>query len=182
MSEEAAAFARHDESPFPIVPDDAADAADIPPPGQSATDSEPGSPGNLDGSGPADPIVATVLSADSRQFVRALISQVLAAADDAGLGIALSRLGQALAEDWRDETLTFQSLVDGLDRGRLDEAALRRLVPIVAAFVTRRVTGEMAPDEPEALHRLLSAAQTVVEETLAAGGSRQWRRLPRFAA
>jgi hypothetical protein len=110
------------------------------------------------------------------------MAPVMASADDASLGIALSRLGQALAEDRQDDGLTFQALVDALDRGRLDEAALLGLTPIVAAFVARLVIGETSPGDGEATRQLAIAADTVVGETLAAGGSRAWRRLPRFAA
>jgi hypothetical protein len=111
---------------------------------------------------------------------------LVAAGDDASLGIALSRLGQALAEDRHDDGLTFQNLVDALDRGRLGDTALRHLAPIVAAFVARLVAGENSPiaiaGDSDAPRQLVSAAEALVAETLEAGGSRAWRRLPRFAA
>ena len=201
MSEEATAFARHDENPFPIVPDDTADIAEarIPDETGAGADSEPTAtpepsagedpnfdePAEHDG-GQIGPIVGAVLAPDSRQFLRALIVHLVGASDDASLGIALSRLGQALAEDRHDEGLTFQNLVDALDRGRLDDIALHHLTPIVAAFVARLVAGANSPNavpgDSETLHQLVSAAEALVAETFEAGGSRAWRRLPRFAA
>ncbi|HEY1797183.1 MAG TPA: hypothetical protein VGG57_13820 [Stellaceae bacterium] len=187
MSEEAAAFARHDDNPFPIVPDDAADAAEATMPDDTgadpnpATTPEPEEHGFTDRIIP-DPIIGAIRAPDSRQFIRALITHTMAAADDASLGIALSRLGHALAEDGQDEALTFQTLVDDLGRGRVDQAALRGLTPVIVAFVARLVAGGNPSDDAEALRHLAAAAETVVGETLEAGGSRAWRRLPRFAA
>jgi hypothetical protein len=189
MSEEVAAFARNDENPFPIVPDDLADAtevsAEFAPPGETGFDPEPEPTATPEAESheAADPVAAAILAPDSRHFIRALIGRLIAGSgDDTSVGIVLSRLGQALAEDRQDEHLTFQSLVDALDRGRVEEAALRDLTPIIAAFVARLVARETSPADGEALPQFVAAAESVVGETLESGGSRAWRRLPRFAA
>ncbi len=182
--EQAAAFAPHDDNPFPIVPDDTADAVDAAEPmtpDEIGFDPEPAAATVPEDHGVTDPTITAIRAPDSRQFLRALIALTIGAADDASLGITLSRLGQALADERQDEALTFQTLVDELDRGRVDEAALGSSAPTIAAFVARLVTGENASDDAEALSRLVAAAETIVGETLEAGGSRAWRRLARFA-
>lgn len=183
MSEEAAAFARHDENPFPIVPDDTADTAEAASASETAADPEPAAAPEPEDGDITNPVTAAVLAPNTRQFLRALMALLIGGStDDASLGIALSRLGQALAEDRQDEDLTFQALVDALDRGRVEEAGLHGLAPIAAAFVARLVAGDAASGDADALHQLVAAAETMVGAALEAGGTRAWRRLPRFAA
>lgn len=189
MSEEASAFARHDEGgdPFPIVAEDAAATeAAIAPQSEAAVEATTDDARRETD----DPDVVASLSRDGRQFLVALISRLAdkaqhAAGDRAALGIALSRLGQGLADDANQQVL-FQSLVDALDRRRPGPTALREVVPVIAAFLARSVGAQALQDASESnpgeATALFGAAEDVVAAALEAGCSRAWRRLPDIAA
>jgi hypothetical protein len=202
MSEEASAFARGNDPSdrFPIVSDDTTETeAAVAPRADGAEEAsaaadvpefaiEPGF-GATRGDTPDPDIVAGLLG-DGRQFLAMLIG-ILAdkaqhgAGDKTAVGVAVSRLGQGLAESEDEESL-FQSLVDALDRRRLEAEALRGIAPIVAAFLARSVGRQGLRDEPESdadkVDDLAGAAEQVVNAALDAGGARAWRRLPDIAA
>ena len=205
MSEEAAAFARQDEVSEPFGFSDDAAPVDIAGKGDGPRDSGPqASIDPLAGAAfrepqgadfiageppPLDALTASVLAPHSRNFLRMLIAALAQQAtqpteDVAGLGIVLSQIGWALSEG-QAEAEALQELIETLNRQRVRPAALRDMVPIIAAFVARVTIGSRLHDDPPAAAAdaadLVRSAEALVTAALEAGGVRAWRRLPEIA-